>query len=202
MQHNTFKNNATFIFKPQGLPRVVRHCPKCGTATSFINTEKFRVNANKKNLDIWMIFQCHRCRSTFNLTLHERIHPAKLPAETLEAYMANCPEKMRQVAFEKQVYQRSGTAPELTAQDWVCHDMSEVLIGGPLPLTHGTAFTLQVAYPGLLRADWALQQATGLSRSQLKKLWERGALTTVEPVLKGIESYLVQPDTNFIFREL
>jgi hypothetical protein len=47
---------------PQGTPKVVKNCPKCGGGSHFINTKKFRVNANKKYLDIWLIYQCEKCK--------------------------------------------------------------------------------------------------------------------------------------------
>ena len=38
------------------LPQVLRHCKKCGQKTLFTCSEKFRVNAQQKTLDIWLIY--------------------------------------------------------------------------------------------------------------------------------------------------
>ncbi|WP_084023929.1 DUF1062 domain-containing protein [Clostridium taeniosporum] len=45
----------------------VRHQPnKCNEKIHYINSGKFRVNANKNNIDIWLIYQCEKCKSTWN----------------------------------------------------------------------------------------------------------------------------------------
>ena len=53
---------------PDTTPQVRRNCPKCGEKAHFINSEKFRVNANGSHIDIWLIYQCNQCKSTWNMT--------------------------------------------------------------------------------------------------------------------------------------
>ena len=60
---------------PITLPSVNKNCPKCGHNARFVNTEKFRVNANKNRLDVWLIYQCNHCKSTWNMTIYE--HPRR-----------------------------------------------------------------------------------------------------------------------------
>lgn len=54
---------------------VRRNCPKCNEKVLYINSERFRVNANKNSIDIWLIYQCEKCKSTWNMTIYERIKP-------------------------------------------------------------------------------------------------------------------------------
>lgn len=44
-------------------------CGGCRRKTEFVNTGRFRVNANGNRLDVWLIYQCERCKHTkrFNL---------------------------------------------------------------------------------------------------------------------------------------
>lgn len=74
---------------PKSSPVVNRHCPKCGIKTDFINSKRFRVNANGKNLDIWLIFNCSKCKSKWNLSIHERINPKKIDREVYSEFMNN-----------------------------------------------------------------------------------------------------------------
>lgn len=74
---------------PQGTPKVVKNCPKCGGGSHFVNSGKFRVNANKKYLDIWLIYQCEKCKSTWNMTLYERMNPTSMDNLLLERLMTN-----------------------------------------------------------------------------------------------------------------
>ncbi len=40
-----------------GTLRVYHRCGKCGKKRDFINSGKFRVNANGNLLDVWLIFR-------------------------------------------------------------------------------------------------------------------------------------------------
>ncbi len=58
--------------------RVIRNCSGCGKKTHFINTERFRVNANGNKIDVWLIYQCENCKHTCNLTVYERQKPSSI----------------------------------------------------------------------------------------------------------------------------
>lgn len=54
-----------------------------------MNSGKFRVNANGKNVDVWLIYRCKKCKHSWNLTIYERIKPGKIPVELFEAFLEN-----------------------------------------------------------------------------------------------------------------
>ena len=68
---------------------VIHRCGGCGKKMPFVSTRRFRVNANKNKLDIWLIYQCRRCRHTLNIPIYERVSPRKIPAELYEKFLAN-----------------------------------------------------------------------------------------------------------------
>ena len=55
----------------------------------FINTGKFRVNANGKRVDVWLIYRCIKCKHSWNLTVYDRKNPAKIPPYEYELFMEN-----------------------------------------------------------------------------------------------------------------
>lgn len=69
--------------------KIVQACQKCGCKQLFINTNRFRINANKNRLDIWLIYQCEKCRHTRNLTVYERKTPAQIDRKEYELFCAN-----------------------------------------------------------------------------------------------------------------
>jgi hypothetical protein len=69
--------------------RVFHRCGGCGKKQEFINSGKFRVNANGKAVDVWLIYRCRKCKHTWNLTVYERVKPSKIPADLFEAFEAN-----------------------------------------------------------------------------------------------------------------
>ncbi len=69
--------------------RVVHKCGHCGKKMTFISTRRFRVNANKNKLDVWLIYQCKKCKHTLNIPIYERVSPQKIPKELYEGFLAN-----------------------------------------------------------------------------------------------------------------
>jgi len=57
------------------LPSVPRHCPRCDARRAFVSSGKFRVNAHKRRLDVWLVHRCAACEETWNATILERTPP-------------------------------------------------------------------------------------------------------------------------------
>lgn len=69
--------------------RVFFRCGGCGKKQKFINSYRFRVNANGKSVDVWLIYRCKKCKHSKNLTIYERTRPGKIPEELFESFMNN-----------------------------------------------------------------------------------------------------------------
>ena len=69
--------------------RVWHRCGGCGKKQEFINSGRFRVNANGNNVDVWLIYRCKKCKHSWNLTIYERTRPSKIPRELFEAFQEN-----------------------------------------------------------------------------------------------------------------
>jgi len=69
--------------------KVYHRCGGCGRKRQFINTGRFRVNANGKNVDVWLIYQCIKCKHSWNLTIYERKQPSKIPADEYQKFLEN-----------------------------------------------------------------------------------------------------------------
>ena len=69
--------------------RVFFRCGGCGKKQEFINSYRFRVNANGKSVDVWLIYRCKKCKHSKNLTIYERTLSGKIPEELFESFMNN-----------------------------------------------------------------------------------------------------------------
>lgn len=69
--------------------KVIHKCSGCNKKMPFVNSGKFRVNANGNNVDVWLIYRCQKCKHSLNLTIYERTKPGKIPQELYEKFMAN-----------------------------------------------------------------------------------------------------------------
>ena len=68
---------------------VYHRCGGCGKKQEVVNSGKYRVNANGKSVDVWLIYRCKKCKHSWNLTIYERTNPGKIPAELFEAFLEN-----------------------------------------------------------------------------------------------------------------
>ena len=75
--------------KENGAIRVYHRCGGCGKKQEFLNSGKFRVNANGNSVDVWLIYRCRKCKHSWNLTICERTRPGRIPPELFEAFQAN-----------------------------------------------------------------------------------------------------------------
>lgn len=94
----------SWAVRPIGEPGIVRRCPKCGENQTYYSSGLFRVNANGRRIDVWLVYRCGECESSFNLPVQERVNPASLPKEVYAAYLSNDAEMARSCAFNKDLH--------------------------------------------------------------------------------------------------
>jgi hypothetical protein len=59
--------------RPLELPRPWRDCASCASARAFVCSERFRVNAQKKALDVWLKYRCASCDDVWKFPLRKRV---------------------------------------------------------------------------------------------------------------------------------
>lgn len=151
---------------------VRRHCSRCKQPRTFASSGKFRVNAQKKLIDIWLIYRCLACDQTWNHAIHERTSVRALPPDAFDAYMRNDPGLARHHAGLLGIGMGHGEAaaePEIARQ---------VLV--PAGATTERLEVLVSAPPGnAVRLDRVLALGLGLPRHEVARLAEAGVLTVV-----------------------
>ncbi|MCX4649968.1 DUF1062 domain-containing protein [Streptomyces sp. NBC_01446] len=75
---------------PTCLPLVLRRCHTCASQR-FRANGKFRVNANHKLLDAWLLVLCTACGATAKLTVLERMNVRSVRPELLDRLHDNDP---------------------------------------------------------------------------------------------------------------
>lgn len=157
---------------PAGLPLAERYCKKCGKKALFLCSGQFRVNAQKKRVDVWLIYRCSRCGSTWNLEILSRVSPQEIAPSLLEGFFQNDPALAGRYAADIPLLQRSGARPLLP--DWT-------IIGEDPPLGGEAAIIIRADFPAPLRAASLIRKKLGLSRREFEALVSSGRLTLIPP---------------------
>ncbi|GAA3124289.1 DUF1062 domain-containing protein [Streptomyces rectiviolaceus] len=80
----------SWVVMPTCLPAVLRRCHACASER-FRTSGKFRVNANHKLIDAWLLALCTTCGETSKLTVLERMNVRSVRPELLDRLHDNDP---------------------------------------------------------------------------------------------------------------
>ena len=150
------------------LPRFLKTCPRCKCET-YDNSGCFRVNANGKRLDIWLICRCTHCKTIWNLSIYERVDRAVLTADDLSGYFANDESMNLRHVFHSTFLQKNNAVLDL--------DHLDLTPQGEIP-PEGASVEMRVkcAYPLPVPAGRAIALVLGVSISRVRRMQETGEL--------------------------
>lgn len=170
---------------PKECFKVVHNCSGCGTKTHYINTKRFRVNANGNRLDIWLIYQCEKCKHTRNLTIYERQKPASVPKEDYQRFLSNDEELAVEYGKNFSFFKKNKAEVDagsiqyeyvkLQEEQEECEGENQELI------------TIHNPYGLKIRSEKQIAEVLGMSRSSVKKEMEQESIL-VEDVSSEILS--------------
>ena len=147
-----------------------RLCGTCACRRRYICSGNFRVNANGKHLDVWLIYRCENCETTWNMTILSRIKPDDIPTPVYQAFLANDSATALRYAFDVPLIQRNGCE--------ICHeDLAYTVEKSSFPPWDDT-LEIVSPYPLSIRLDALLSRELGFSRTKVQHLLESGDITS------------------------
>lgn len=185
---------------PQNLPIVKRSCPKCNEKTNYINSEKFRINANKNSIDVWLIYKCEKCKSTWNMTIYERIKPCNISKHEYNKFLSNDRELAREYAFNSSIYSKNKAEVFL---DDISYRLVQRKLEAYYIKENELVIEIICKYPIDLRVDKLLSDILEISRSKIKSMIEKGVVFVNDnknssniKVRDGMEIHVLQAVDN------
>ncbi|MER8901586.1 DUF1062 domain-containing protein [Mesorhizobium sp. M0772] len=165
---------------PEIAPRPLVHCNRCSAVKAYRCSDKFRVNANGKRIDVWLIYRCIDCDNSWNFGIFERCNRRDIEPTLLTALESNDPTLARRHAFDVVALRnRVGRVEEF----------SDVAVQ-KRSLGERGATTLEIRLglemPTSLRLDRLLAGELGISRSRLQALEEKLVLTVFPEGAKAL----------------
>jgi hypothetical protein len=162
-----------WVIKELGLPAIVRACGSCRSARHH-PTGKFRVNANGKLLDVWMLISCEQCGRTSKVPVHERVCVRALESERRLRFENNDPAMVRGLAVDAGLAARAGYQLDWSGT-WTLETAmpaGELERADPAPLKVTVSFEL----PAPIRVERLLASGFGLSRAAVRGMVYSGRI--------------------------
>ncbi|MCP1299156.1 DUF1062 domain-containing protein [Chryseobacterium sp. S0630] len=161
--------------KAKNTPLLKKKCNQC-SSDRFQCSDKFRLNAQKKNIDIWLIYRCVKCNNTYNMTVFSRIRTESISREIFNKFSENNTELAWQYAFSQEIIRKNNVEadwesveyeilyPNLPVENLI-HMESEIV-----------SFQIQSLFNFNMRVSTVLRTCLGLSSSKLNFLLDSGAV--------------------------
>ena len=159
----------TWYIVPENTPAIIKHCSKCNQKSNYYCSEKFRINANQSRVDIWLIYKCKKCDSTWKLAINKGIRPRDVPAGLFEQFIDNDKDLAWQYAFDRQFLRQHSCVVDYAGVGYVVQGVEAW--DGPLHVRVVSPFIFDLKLSALLA------KALGVSVGQIKKLAESGMIS-------------------------
>jgi len=170
---NTFLVRATtqWLVRPTDFPTIRRRCRTC-PSQEYRTQGRFRVNANHKLLDVWLLALCVQCGETVKLTVLERVHVRSIDPEMLNGFHDNDPALAARLLADPQVARRNDVALDWGDAWTVRMDPAE------LPKADILDVGVHFAHPIPVRLTTLIGTGLGLSGSEVRRHIAAGRISS------------------------
>ncbi|WP_343687546.1 DUF1062 domain-containing protein [Chryseobacterium gleum] len=169
--------------KAKNTPLLKKKCNHCNS-DRFQCSDKFRLNAQKKNIDIWLIYRCVQCNNTYNITVFSRIRTESISKDLFDKFSENHLETAWTYAFSLETIRKNNveTDPESVEYEIIRDDLSVE----DLTNMKNEMISFQIEYPFdfNVRVSTVIRKCLGLSSSQLNQLLDINAVYCNEKLLQ------------------
>ncbi|RXM41216.1 hypothetical protein BOQ62_01360 [Chryseobacterium sp. CH21] len=155
--------------KVKNTPLLKKKCSHCNSER-FQCSDKFRLNAQKKNIDIWLIYRCVKCNNTYNMTIFSRIRTESISKEIFNKLSENNTGIAWEYAFSQEVMRKNNVEA-----DWenVAYEMiySNLLIEDLINMdSEMISFKIDCTFNFNMKVSTVIRTCLGISSSKLDQL--------------------------------
>lgn len=161
--------------KAKNTPLLKKKCNHCNS-NRFQCSDKFRLNAQKKNIDIWLIYRCVKCNNTYNMTVFSRIRTESISKEIFKKFSENNTEIAWQYAFSQEAIMKNNAEADWESVEYEISFQNltiESLINRESDMI---SFQIQCPFDFNMRISTIIRTCLGLSSSKLNLLLASGAV--------------------------
>ena len=161
--------------KVKNTPTLKRKCNHCG-CNRFYCSDKFRMNSQKRNIDVWLIYRCTECDSTYNLTILSRSKPERIKKEMFRKFSENNEATAWRYAFSPETARKNSVELDYSSVEYeILHDI--ILINDILNADSKViSFRIQIPFEFGMKLWSVIRFCLSLSVNQLTQMIEIGAI--------------------------
>lgn len=177
------KKEYIWEIRVKNTPTLKRKCNRCN-GDRFYCSEKFRMNSQKKNTDIWLIYRCTECDSTYNLTILSRTKPELIKKELFSKFSGNNAGLAWEYAFSSEIAKKNGVELDYSSVEYdILHEHISIedILNAPHDIEE-MAFRIRAPFDFGLKLSSVIRFCFGLSASRLNRLIEANAIFTRKDV--------------------
>mgnify|MGYP000478010857 FL=1 len=165
----------TWEVKVKNTPLLIKKCSHCDS-DRFYCSDKFRMNAQKKNIDVWLIYRCVKCDNTCNLTLLSRSKPDLIDKTLFHSFSMNDKDTAWKYAFSTEMERKNNLRLDYGSVEY------EVIPNTSLEdLLNLSNEVIKIHIKCELEFDLKLssliRRRFSLSTNQVKRMFEDGIIT-------------------------
>jgi hypothetical protein len=151
-----------WVVRRTRLPLLSLRCVDCPSGSATTGQGRFRVNANGKLLDVWLLVRCVSCDRTSKLTVSERTPVSSFDPVDLHGYRVNDPELVASRLLDPLLARRNRFTLDWTGA-WRLDIPPAGLDDGPWPVQVEVVFEDPVP----VRPDRLIAHGLGFSRNEV-----------------------------------
>lgn len=97
----------TWDIVPKSTPLYKKKCSKCKSSKLYYCSNKFRLNSQKRSIDVWLIYRCIKCDNTCNITILSRTKPELIEKDLFVRFSNNDEDTAWKYAFDTDIIRKN-----------------------------------------------------------------------------------------------
>ena len=165
----------TWEVKVKNTPLLIKKCSHCDS-DRFYCSDKFRMNAQKKNIDVWLIYRCVKCDNTCNLTLLSRSKPDLIDKTLFHSFSMNDKDTAWKYAFSTEMERKNNLRLDYGSVEYEI--IPNTSLEDLLNLSNEVIkIHIKYEFEFDLKLSSLIRRCFSLSANQVKRMFEDGIIT-------------------------
>lgn len=165
----------TWEVKVKNTPLLIKKCSHCDS-DRFYCSDKFRMNAQKKNIDVWLIYRCVKCDNTCNLTLLSRSKPDLINKTLFHSFSMNDKDTAWKYAFSTEMERKNNLRLDYGSVEYKV--IPNTSLEDLLNLSNEVIkIHIKYEFEFDLKLSSLIRRCFSLSANQVKRMFEDGIIT-------------------------